>query len=354
MADKKSIKKFSYSKLEVYESCSWRYKLTYVDKHFVDTSAIATDYGSLLHYIEEQIAKELQKTSPEDYYLIDLDHYKDLFLNIDIEIKEGKNTKKIRGINLLKEVYSDTFSTKNKNNVSYNEKYKSYLKDGIFRLPNYLSEHTNLEIIGTELPFSLNYRNYTFSGYIDRVFKDTITNTIYVEDIKSWDTIKGHDLKTPLQFVIYALAIADMYNISPADVKCAYDLPYTQEKYEAGSKGYISRGIKKIDKLLDSIEAKDFEPSPSKLCHWCVYSATYPNQPDDAKNLCPYFCRWTPSTNDYSVENEWMGIENHEAILEHFISTQKAINDSKGILIEKQHSQPITLPSNRRFILRSI
>ena len=32
----KKQKAFSYSKLNVYENCGWRYKLTYVDKHFVN------------------------------------------------------------------------------------------------------------------------------------------------------------------------------------------------------------------------------------------------------------------------------------------------------------------------------
>ena len=97
------------------------------------------------------------------------------------------------------------------------------------------------------------------------------------------------ELATPLQFVIYNLAAQELYNISEQDISCAYELVVCDQKQEAGTKGFIARGIKKLNKLLDEIKTEDFTPSPSPLCHWCIFSETFPNQPQEAKKLCPYY-----------------------------------------------------------------
>ena len=57
--NEKYREKFSYSKLEIYESCSWRYKLIYEDKNFIKIPSIATDFGTLIHFIEESLAKDI-------------------------------------------------------------------------------------------------------------------------------------------------------------------------------------------------------------------------------------------------------------------------------------------------------
>jgi hypothetical protein len=50
-----------------------------------------------------------------------------------------------------------------------------------------------------------------------------------------------------------------------------------------------------------------------------VFSPTNPNQPEAAKNLCPYFCKWTKTNKTDEVENRWQGEEMHPVILESFL-----------------------------------
>lgn len=160
----------------------------------------------------------------------------------------------------------------------------------MFRLYDHIMRNPNLEIVGIEQEFNLDLHGYIFHGFIDRVFKDKFTGHIYIEDIKTWTKPKEEkELVTPLQFVFYTLAAKELYKVDESEISCAYELPLCDIKQPAGTKGFVNRGIKKIDKILEEIKSGDFEPSPSPLCHWCIFSETFPNQPEEAKKLCPYY-----------------------------------------------------------------
>ena len=59
---------YSYSKLDLYEGCSFKYKLKYLDKiQFKWTDTIATEFGTCIHSIEEDIAKAIKAGEPIDY-----------------------------------------------------------------------------------------------------------------------------------------------------------------------------------------------------------------------------------------------------------------------------------------------
>lgn len=334
--------KFSYSKLNTFETCPYRYKLQYRDKHFPDSTTLANEFGTLVHFIEETIAKDIIQNDNEPIFMLDAKKYENLFLHED---SLDDNTK-ILCIDSLKKKYdSKHFTEKDKQGFSYDDKIKSYLETGIHRLQNYLNSNRDLKIAGIEKEFQLEHRGYIFHGFIDRAFKNIHTGEIYVEDIKTWDSVKGHDLKTPLQLVLYSIAASQIFKTNK--ISCGYDLPIIDERYSAGTTGYIDRGIKKIDKLLDSIESGNFEPKPTPLCHWCVFCPTYiEGQPEDAKGLCPYFCHWTKAKNDFSVEFEWAGESNHEKVLEAF-NKQSRKTDEKIIITSKTESE-----NKRRFLVR--
>ena len=156
-------------------------------------------------------------------------------------------------------------------------------------------------------------------------------------------------------------ALTELYpSVDINKVRCSYELPLCDTKQEAGTKGFIKRGNDKIEKLLTRIENGEFAPHPTPLCHWCVFSATKPNQPEEAKNLCPYFSHWTRETKDFSVECEWMGEENHEAILEAFknketrkVSEEQYKRDQAMSKLKLQDKIVLKDEHNeRRFIIR--
>lgn len=334
------MKKLSYSSLSTYEQCPFKWKLVYLENHYINQPSIATDFGTLIHYLEETMANTLKEGKQINYNEII-----DLLFNIDFT--DGKET--IRGVNKLKELYPEDFITPDKNGRTYSEKVDSYIDSGMCRLEDYLAEHPELEVYEAEKPFRLEYRGYIFQGFIDRIFKNKLTGDFIVEDIKTYSApIDKENLTTPLQFVIYKKALE--LEFPNKQISCAYELPLCNLKQEAGTKGFVDRGFKKIDKLLDAIENNEFAPKPCPLCHWCVFSETYPNQPEEAKHLCPYFSHWTREDKDFSVENEWMGEENHLAILEAFVNSYKkdGITLKPEIKIEKSEISD----KNRRFLIK--
>ena len=72
--------KYSYSKLACFEQCPYKYKLIYLDNHYVKNDTIATSFGTLIHHIAEEIGKSIKDKKPIDYPKL-LDEF-------DTEIKE--------------------------------------------------------------------------------------------------------------------------------------------------------------------------------------------------------------------------------------------------------------------------
>jgi RecB family exonuclease len=314
--DIKNIEKFSYSKISLYEQCPFRYKLVYKDKHYIHDDSIATDFGTLIHYIEELMAKKIVTEMK-----LDENDYAEL-IKLTYEINLETPSEKVYGANILREKYKNDWFVPDKTGRTYEDKLIEYLTKGIYRLRNFLIANPDYEIFGIEQEFSLSYNNYLFQGFIDRIYRNVVTGELLIEDIKTWkEPAKKEDLTTPLQFVIYSLACQQLYNIPENQIKCAYELPLCDIKQDAGSKGFFKRGIKKLDNLLQKIESNNFEPNPSPLCHWCPFCKHVENQKEEAKNLCPYYSLWRPDNKVHnSVEFEWMGMENHEAILQEFIN----------------------------------
>ena len=289
--------KYSYSKINTYLSCHFKFKLKYIDKNFFGGNSLATEYGTLIHAIEETIGNNLK-----DNKVIDYD---------DLKKKVISKTKE------LQDKYPNDYVALDKSGRSYVDKTNYYLSEGIYRLEDYIKEFPSVEVVACEQAFDVEFEGMVFSGYIDRVLRNKDANLYIIQDIKTWNEPKEQkELTTPLQFVIYSLAAKKLYGIKDEQIICQYDLPLCNLKQNAGTKGYMARGIAKLEKLLEKINNKDYSPSPSPLCHWCDFCQTNEDAPKEGKMLCPYYMHWTRENKDFSKENECEGMEHHESILE--------------------------------------
>lgn len=295
-----ATERYSYSKIDTFDQCGFKFKLKYVDKHYINSSSIALDVGTAIHKAEEAIANSIIAGEPVDY----------------VNIKNNILIKKCE----LEQKFPEEYKTPDKNGRTYDEKFYEYLQTGIYRLEKYLIENPQLEIVGIEQEFEFMYGDILFHGAIDRVLRDKETGKYIIQDIKTYGApVEDKKLVTPLQFVIYAIAVKHLYGVDEDQLSCAYDLPFCNITQEAGTKGFVQRGIKKANSLLASINNKEFKPKPSPLCHWCEFCPTNPNQVPEAKNLCPYHSYWTKEVKNFNTASEWQGLENHEAVLEHYI-----------------------------------
>lgn len=289
--------RYSFSRLELYEQCPFKYYLKYIEGNYPKAGSIALFFGTLTHETEEAIGNYLKENKPIDYEALKLNYVK--------KCEE------------LKEKYPEDWVALDKSGRTYEEKANLYITEGIYRFEKFIKANEDIEIVGLEVPFSFTYKGKLFRGAIDRVLRNKTTGKYIVQDIKTYNVAVDKDkLTTPLQFVVYCLALQELYGVDPTTITCQYDLPLCDLVQDAGTKGFITRGSAKLDKLFVGIGDEDWEPKQSALCHWCDYCQSNKSADETTKYLCPYFCHWTKENKTFMKENEWAGMKNHNAIVE--------------------------------------
>ncbi len=320
MPQRSKVERFSYTKLDTYKQCGWKYKLQYVEGRFFAADTIATSIGTLVHWIEQRISEAYINGREPDYPALLED-----FWNCNIPQKDKYDrTGGIQGVNFLRQKYVDEFYEIDKYGSSYAQRCKFYAEVGIYRQQKFLEEHPDIELVDVEKYFEYTYKGRLFSGYIDRIWRYKGTDQYIIDDIKTkaapFD--EKNDVPTPLQMKIYTMALKSCYNLATEPDECYWDLPFIDMRQRAGTKGWLKRADTKLEKLFAGIDAQDWTPHPSPLCHWCNFCGTNPNQPEGAKHLCPYQCQWTQDNKTFDKLNEWEGMERHEAIMRHYLMEQ--------------------------------
>ena len=110
----KPLDRYSYSKISCYKQCPFKFKLKYEDKNYLFSANIATEFGSLIHSIEEDIATAIQAEIQIDYVVL-----KNKFI---IESRK------------IAQRYPTEFFNKDKSGRTYQEKMYLYLESAIYRL----------------------------------------------------------------------------------------------------------------------------------------------------------------------------------------------------------------------------
>lgn len=328
MADKAKKENYSYSKLDTYCQCGYKYKIKYVDGHYIFCNSVATEFGTLVHETEEAIAKAIQEGRPINY----------------VELKN----KFILKMNDLKFKYANDWMEADKSYRTYQQKVYEYLDYGIYNLEKFMKDHPTYEIVGIEQSFKFDYHGRDFKGFIDRVFHDKATDEYLIQDIKTWAIPTEADhLTTPLQFVFYVMAAKELWGADPEKVKCQYYLPLVKDDstgkfgltQDAGTKGFMKRGDKKLIDLLVDIDDGWFVPNPSPLCHWCEFCATNKNTTAEGRGLCPYFSHWTKEHKTFDVNEQFYESpqeakaaaeahkNKHALLVEQFMSEAKKVQE---------------------------
>jgi len=295
-----NLSKFSYSKLDTFVQCPMKYKYKYVDGNYVQSDAVHLDLGNLLHKVLEIKHRNIIDGIPNDYTYL-----KEVYLKGIAEDTDKDKGNFIIGVNDIKEKFGeDTFIEVNtKSNLSYEDKLETFL--------HYLENDLigeEWKPLAVEINFNFDYEGKVIlNGFIDRIDINK-EGALRVVDYKSSNKLyEDKDLTTPLQMFIYALACENIYGKTP--VEFMYDMILLGEKQLACTKGYYKRGLKKLNKILDSIfEAEKtgvYAPKATPLCHWCDYSITNPNAPFYSQDLCNYYSLWTPDNKTFKVNRKF-------------------------------------------------
>lgn len=313
--DRKSLLSVSYSKLSLFENCAFRYKLKYIDGHYGDSQTLALELGSILHKGLE--LKGLDKIRGKE---TDYDEIKNIVYQGTTERTE-KDVTLLPGINKIKKKYIEDWNSNNGTDATYEEKMDLYVNQV---LPSRM-EDRDWKVVGVEKNFEFVYDDKCIMhGFIDRIDQN-LEGALKVVDYKSSKKVfRDTDIKTPLQMVIYDLACVFLYNILPEFHEYDFILLNKKQTTADGvcSKGYLKRGLKKIDKLLAQIFELEktgvYKPSATPLCYWCDYpdAAHTPNANKKFAGLCPYYSLWTPENKTFKTNKEWIpGEENKRRLI---------------------------------------
>lgn len=306
--DRQNLITISYSKLDVEKKCPFKYDLIYNQKNFPKRGSIATDIGNLVHWCLEQKGLSKLKAQPVSYE----DIIECAFRGVDSLSAKGQN-QHIFGIDEIKEMYPDDFYLRDDaSGMNYEEKLELFFNNV---LPDRMEDINGWTTWGVEQQFEFVYDDRCIiHGFIDRidVSMDNGKPIIRVVDYKSSKKpYPESQIKTPMQFIIYDLACVHLMNALPS--AHMYDFVLINEKQSEDDGlctfGYLNRGIRALDSILDSIkdneENGNFIPKPSPLCYYCDFCKNNPNALDKYKRLCPYYSLWSPTNKTYEVNMKY-------------------------------------------------
>lgn len=290
--------KLSYSGMNVFCNCNYRYNKTYNEGKRAFETSLPLELGSICHKVLECKGLAIQNKEPVDYEYL----YNILFNGFD-EITE-KTRETLLGVDALKKKYFEDWYTVDKDSgLDYDHKVEIFKKV----LEKEMNSNDEWKPLYFELPFQFVYKNRViFNGFIDRVDINKEGDYRVVDYKTSKKIYDRSKLTTSLQFGIYALAIYQMFGKLP--VEYIYRFVLLDKEQEAMSKGFEKRLEKKLDTILTKMdknsEMKEWKPNPSPLCHWCSFSITNPNA-KEFKYECPYYSLWTPTNKTFDVHKAY-------------------------------------------------
>lgn len=299
MKPKTELDKYSYSRLNTFIQCPMKYDLKYNKGNYTEESQLHLELGNILHKALEVKYRNIINNEEINYNLL-----KNIIENGVSEETDKDKGRFLKGISQIKETYGESafYEVSKKSGLTYDEKmgiFYDYLEDD--KKDDWMPIHV-------ELPFTFIFDNRAIiEGFIDRIDQNS-RGELRVVDYKSSDKVFDQkDLTTPLQMVVYALACEAMFGKFP--VEYMYDLILLGEIQQAGTKGFIERGIKKIHKVLDEIEwckaLNEWKPKATPLCWWCEFSGHNENNPWYTGGLCDYYLLWTPDNKTFEKNNEY-------------------------------------------------
>ena len=311
----------SFSKLDLFDNCSFKYDLQYNKKNYVNSEAIHLDLGNIAHKVLELKGRMLKEGKE-----IDLLYLRTVLFD-GIEEKTDKGNELIIGVTEIKKKYGFElwYAPDNASGMNYEEKINIFL----YRvLPKELTDE-DWEVFGCEEQFDFVY-TYGYEDEAETIPKEVIIHGFIdslsvkrneegeiidfkVTDFKtSKKTFPDVKTKTSLQQLIYGLSVYTNTGILPSEYEFSFIL--INEKQQANSRGYLTRGLSKLDKILNSIadkkESGTYQPSPTPLCHWCQFSKTNPDAVEPYNSLCPYYSLWTPTQKTFAVNQPYLIGEN--------------------------------------------
>ncbi|MCX7880897.1 MAG: ATP-dependent helicase [Patescibacteria group bacterium] len=245
--DEKIIKKklifneFSFSQLEIFNTCPLQYKYQYVLK-IPTLPQGQLSFGETIH---------------KTLYLF----YKEFLKNKKINLND------------LLEIYQKNWVPVGYSSLAHQKRMK---KEGEKILINFFKNHhqENLKIIALEKFFKINLdQGIIISGKIDRVDQKN-KGKIEIIDYKTGKQPSEKELKKDLQLSLYALAATDkkLFNKKPSQIELSFYFLQTNNKVTFKKNEEDIKNLKKeIIETVEKIRQEKFIANPGRWCDFCPF-----------------------------------------------------------------------------------
>jgi len=232
--------RLSYTSLDNYHECPFRYNLNYNMNFRVSDNEYIT-YGNISHNALEEINK--------------------------INMEEKEKNKQITKEMISKTVTKMYFNTPN---IKHDEED---LNEVLEQIHSYWDKFGNLKVLESEYPFEIKKDNYTLTGFIDLIYETK--DGIAILDYKTTDNVTDYKKeKYARQLYTYTLALKEDPKYRNKDVtelkiyaiksKEMIDIPLNPEK--------VNQRNQDIKEIVDGIINKKFPKKENKECSYCKFN----------------------------------------------------------------------------------
>lgn len=194
--DYRTQKNISFSQLQMYSQCPWKWDLVYRQGHKIYQPSIHTVFGKAFHetvqnwltVMYEQTGVEADKIDLEEYLLEKIKHH-----------------------------YQDEYQGTGKTHFSTKEELNEFYQDGVAILREIKKNRAayfgrkGWYLVGVELPVLIEpnpeYKNIIYKGYLDLVLYHEPSEEFYILDFKTstrgWDDKTKKDEMKQAQLILY-------------------------------------------------------------------------------------------------------------------------------------------------------
>ncbi len=244
------VKRFSYSQLNVYESCPRKYEYAYVLRIPTKGNA-STAFGTTVHNTLKDFYTLLQRSKESLGGIVQpptkvdlLTFYEKNWVRNGYESKKQEDIRKSGGRKIMEQYFEKVYSP----------------------------DENPLRLEGS---FSVHFGDVVFSGKIDRI--DLVNSRegiqeVCIVDYKTGSEKSASEIKKDLQLALYALVAEEKFGLKVVGAKyifietgTAVEVNVSQERREDAKR--------KLIESIESVKKGNFKATPGFICRFCDFNS---------------------------------------------------------------------------------
>ena len=285
-------KKISFSQYSVYESCPYRWYLSYAKGIYPFSASINTVFGTAIHETLQTYLTILFTKSVKESEEFDM-----------VEMFERR----------FREEYLKEVANNSGNHFSTKEEMAEFYEDGIDILYQFRKKRTSYfstrdyELLGMEIPLLVEVKDdidtFLFQGFVDFIYRDKTDGTVYIEDFKTstkgWRDYEKKDEIKQAQILLYKNYFSKQFGV-PVDKivprfrilkrKLYENADFPQSRIQihepANGKNKVHQAVQKFNNFINDCYNQDGTPkeqqyvkkSSNNNCRFCPFK--------DSPDLC--------------------------------------------------------------------